>query len=318
VSTTVTWLGHSSVVLDVDGVRLVADPLLRRNAGPLRRRGGAPTRALWDGADAVLLSHLHHDHAELRSLRMLPAGVPVITGARNVPWLRKRGLAAVAPLDRAGIEVGPGSGVRVALCAADHSARPMPHRPNAANGHLVRAPSARIWVAGDTALYEGLSNKQAGRSTSHSSRCRAGGRDSPGATWDRPRPPRRAAVSGPRMRSRCTGEPSTHQGGGPIRAAGWTARAGSSRSPSRQRHRSADRWSWTSGARLRWNRRTPDPTASRVSAQWTSSTTSSPTGSPTSSPSVRDWFRWCSSRDPRDARVTPGCRRDGGAAPLRR
>jgi len=126
VSTTVTWLGHSSVVLDVDGVRIVADPLLRRNAGPLRRRGGPPTRALWDGADAVLLSHLHHDHAELRSLRMLPVGIPVITGAANVPWLRKRGLEAVAPLDRAWIDVGPGSGVRVALCGADHSARPMP------------------------------------------------------------------------------------------------------------------------------------------------------------------------------------------------
>ena len=156
-STTVTWLGHSSVVLDVDGVRIVADPLLRRNNGPLRRRGGPPTRALWDGADAVLLSHLHHDHAELRSLRMLPVGVPVITGAPNVPWLRKRGLDAVAPLDREWIEVGGGSGVRVALCAADHSSRPMPHRPNAANGHLVVAPSARIWVAGDTALYDGLS-----------------------------------------------------------------------------------------------------------------------------------------------------------------
>ena len=47
--------------------------------------------------------------------------------------------------------------MRVALCAADHSSRPMPHRPNAANGHLVVAPSARIWVAGDTALYDGLS-----------------------------------------------------------------------------------------------------------------------------------------------------------------
>lgn len=156
-STSVTWLGHSTVVLDVDGVRLIADPLLRQNAGPLRRRGGPPTRSLWDGADAVLLSHLHHDHTELRSLRMLPPGVPVITGAPNVPWLRKRKLAAVAPPDQEWIEVGRDPGVRVGLCAAEHSARPMPHRPNAANGHLVLAPSARIWVAGDTELFEGLS-----------------------------------------------------------------------------------------------------------------------------------------------------------------
>jgi L-ascorbate metabolism protein UlaG (beta-lactamase superfamily) len=95
---------------------------------------------------------------------MLPAAAPVITGAPNVPWLRKRELAAVAPADREWVEVGSGAGVRVALCAAVHSARPMPHRPNAANGHLVLAPSSRIWVAGDTELFDGLSEipEQAG------------------------------------------------------------------------------------------------------------------------------------------------------------
>jgi L-ascorbate metabolism protein UlaG (beta-lactamase superfamily) len=165
VNTTVTWLGHSTVVLDVDGVRLIADPLLRRHAGPLRRRGGRPMPAHWNGADAVLLSHLHHDHAELRSLRLLPPAAPVITGAANVAWLRKRNLAAVAPAEGEWIGVGPAdAGVRVTLCAAVHSARPMPHRPNAANGHLVDAPSSRIWLAGDTELFDGLSElpEQAG------------------------------------------------------------------------------------------------------------------------------------------------------------
>jgi L-ascorbate metabolism protein UlaG (beta-lactamase superfamily) len=37
-----------------------------------------------------------------------------------------------------------------------HGARPMPHRPNAANGHLVRGPSGTVWVAGDTELYPDL------------------------------------------------------------------------------------------------------------------------------------------------------------------
>jgi len=111
---------------------------------------------LWVGADAVLLSHLHHDHAELKSLRMLPPAAPVITGAPNVPWLRKRNLAAVAPADRAWVEVGRDAGVEVALTDAVHSSRPMPHRPNAANGHLVRAPSSVVWLAGDTELFDGL------------------------------------------------------------------------------------------------------------------------------------------------------------------
>ena len=45
----VTWLGHSTVVLDLDGVRIVTDPLLRRHAGVLRRRGREPDRSRLDG-----------------------------------------------------------------------------------------------------------------------------------------------------------------------------------------------------------------------------------------------------------------------------
>ena len=156
-STTITWLGHSTVVLDVDGARIVADPLLRRHAGLLRRRGGRPAPAQWIGADAVLLSHLHHDHAELKSLRMLPPAAPIITGGPNVPWLRKRDLSAIAPPEGEWIDVGGGGGGPGAQTPPLPTSRPMPHRPNAANGHLVRAPSATIWLAGDTELFDGLS-----------------------------------------------------------------------------------------------------------------------------------------------------------------
>ena len=125
----VAWLGHSTVVLDLGGVRLVTDPLLRRHNGPLRRRGPAPDRRCWAGADAVLLSHLHHDHAELASLRML-AGVPVVTGAANAAWLRRHRLAGVDPGD-GWYDAGGGVSVRlvhaVHHCPAD--AAPSQRRP---------------------------------------------------------------------------------------------------------------------------------------------------------------------------------------------
>jgi len=155
-ATTVTWLGHATVVLDLDDTRILTDPLLGRHAGPLRRRGPGPTRGSWEGADAMLLSHLHHDHAELRSLRMLPAGVPVITSAQNAHWLRRRDLTGVTPTESGWLRVGRRPGVRIALCRAVHNARPMPHRPNEANGFLLRSASATIWFAGDTELYDGL------------------------------------------------------------------------------------------------------------------------------------------------------------------
>lgn len=145
-----TWLGHATVVLDLDGVRLLTDPLLRGRAGPLRRRGATPTPDQVADVDAVLISHLHHDHAELTSIRLLP-DLPLLTGPRNAAFLRKRKLQGV-DLGDTWYDVGD-AGVQVRLVRADHHARKMPHRPNDAYGHLVRTPTRRIWLAGDTSLY---------------------------------------------------------------------------------------------------------------------------------------------------------------------
>ena len=150
---TITWLGHATVVLDLDGTRVVTDPLLRPHNGPLRRRGPAPRQEQWHDADAVLISHLHHDHAELPSLRGYEG--PVLTAEENAAFLRRRHVHGGVGLGEEWYDV-EGSSVQVRLTKAIHGARPMPHRPNAANGHLVRTPDLRVWVAGDTELFDGM------------------------------------------------------------------------------------------------------------------------------------------------------------------
>jgi L-ascorbate metabolism protein UlaG (beta-lactamase superfamily) len=150
-----TWLGHATVVVDLDGVRVVSDPLVRRHNGILRRRGGRPSQEAWVDADAVLLSHLHHDHAEVASLRLF-AGVPVLCAPANATWVRRKGLDGRGLDEAEWFPLGPGGDVEVRLVPAVHAARPMPHRPNAANGHLVRGPSGVVWLAGDTDLYDDM------------------------------------------------------------------------------------------------------------------------------------------------------------------
>jgi L-ascorbate metabolism protein UlaG (beta-lactamase superfamily) len=144
---------------DLAGVRLLTDPLLRRHAGPLRRVGDPPDPSAWAGTDAVLVSHLHADHASLGSLRMLP-GVPMLSGRGNGAWLRAR-VGATVPrvtaddwtrvVDRARTGV-----VEVRLVRADHHSRPMPHRPNGAHGHLLRGDGRTVWFAGDTSVYDDM------------------------------------------------------------------------------------------------------------------------------------------------------------------
>lgn len=150
----VTWLGHSTVVIDLDGRRLVTDPLLFRHAPPLRRRGPRPDPASWQDAHAALISHLHHDHAELRSLRLL-GPVPILTCPENAAWFNRRGFGSAHGLDSDWYDVG--GGVEVRLVPAVHGSRPMPHRPNFANGHLVRGADGRsLWCAGDTELFAAM------------------------------------------------------------------------------------------------------------------------------------------------------------------
>lgn len=152
----VRWLGHASTVLDLDGVRLLTDPLLRTHAHLLRRRGGPPARADWADPAAVLISHLHHDHAELASLRLV-AGAPVLAAPVNARWLRAHGLVSVGLADDQWWTV-PGTDVRIRPVPADHGHRPMPHRPNAACGFVVAAGDRRIWFAGDTAPYAAMAD----------------------------------------------------------------------------------------------------------------------------------------------------------------
>lgn len=152
----VRWLGHATVVVDLGGVRLVTDPLLGRHAGLLRRSGPRPDPASFAGADAVLLSHLHHDHAEPASLRLL-APAPVLAAPSTARWVTRQGVAAVALAPGRWWRV-PGSGVRVRTVPARHGHRPMPHRPNAATGFVVRGDGVTVWFAGDTGPFPALAD----------------------------------------------------------------------------------------------------------------------------------------------------------------
>ena len=162
----VTWLGHASTVLDLAGVRVLTDPLLRRHAGLLRRRGDAPDPASWADPDVVLMSHLHHDHAELGSLHLLD-DVPVLSAPANAHWLREHEvLGGLGLAEGVWLTIGPrgsharraavGAGVRVRAVPAVHHGRPMPHRPNACSGFVLVGDGLRIWFPGDTEPYPAM------------------------------------------------------------------------------------------------------------------------------------------------------------------
>jgi L-ascorbate metabolism protein UlaG (beta-lactamase superfamily) len=149
-----TWIGHSTVVLDLDGVRLLTDPLLRARLGHLRRHGAPPAPAVTDRIDAVLVSHVHLDHLDVRSLRRLDRETRVIAPVGAGDLVRRIGFDRVD-------EVAPGDRLEVrdavvAAVPAVHDGRRRPRGIVAATLGFEVAGVSRTYFAGDTALFDGM------------------------------------------------------------------------------------------------------------------------------------------------------------------
>jgi L-ascorbate metabolism protein UlaG (beta-lactamase superfamily) len=150
----ITYVGHATVLVEMDGVRLLTDPVLRRRVGPLRRHGPPPDRRATEDIDAVLISHLHHDHADLPSLRRLSRTLPVFASPGSGDFLRRRGFEAVHEL-AAGDSASVG-GVRVAATEANHPAEGRRfERASKAIGFELHG-SRRVYFAGDTDLFDDM------------------------------------------------------------------------------------------------------------------------------------------------------------------
>jgi L-ascorbate metabolism protein UlaG (beta-lactamase superfamily) len=149
-----TWWGHSSVLLELEGARVVADPVLRPWAAGFLRHVAPPPEAAWLRPDAVVLSHLHHDHCDLRSLRRLDAPV-VLAPPAGGAWVRAHGLPAHELT--LGEPVPVGLAGTVTAVPAEHSGRREPFGPTVTPvGHLVSGRRTTTWLAGDTALFDGM------------------------------------------------------------------------------------------------------------------------------------------------------------------
>ena len=148
----ITYVGHATVRIELDGVRLLTDPVLRPRVLHLRRAGPFPADAL-RGVDAVLLSHAHWDHLDLPSLERVGKDVPIVCPAGVSSLLRRKRFAHVTTLD-VGEELRLGE-VSVTGVHAEHDGA---RGPLGASGELgfVISGSLRIYFAGDTDLYDDL------------------------------------------------------------------------------------------------------------------------------------------------------------------
>ncbi len=151
----ITWLGHASFLVQLDGVSLLIDPALRptlfggieRNVEP-----GVPLEKL-PPIDAALVTHNHYDHLDLPTLERVKA--PIVAGLGLERWFRDRGLFAT--------ELGWWStttvrGVRVTFVPAQHWSRRSLLDTNRTlwGGFVIEGTRATVYHSGDSAWFDGF------------------------------------------------------------------------------------------------------------------------------------------------------------------
>ena len=149
----VWFVGHATVLIELDGKRILTDPVLVPRIGPLVRVAAAPAEELFERIDLVLVSHAHHDHLDRRSLRMINRDARAICAAPAARAIASAGLSP-EPLE-------PGEALRVGdlevvATEAHHDGRRWPVLGGSGSVGFVVRGSRSIYFAGDTDLFDDM------------------------------------------------------------------------------------------------------------------------------------------------------------------
>jgi L-ascorbate metabolism protein UlaG (beta-lactamase superfamily) len=149
-----TFLGHSTVLIEVDDLRILTDPMLREGVGPVRRQVRAVLPDLFANLDAIFISHGHHDHFDPPSLRRIP-GKPTVIVPRGFGRLGAK--LDLGPVE----EVEAGDRLRIdrvhfEVTHAEHSGRREPLGPSGPAIGCVVQGSRSVYFPGDTDLFPAM------------------------------------------------------------------------------------------------------------------------------------------------------------------
>ena len=147
----ITYIGHATTLIEIDGRRLITDPVFRSRILHLSRSAGKIDPDWYAGIDKVLVTHAHWDHLNIRSLRrvggdptiIVPPGVDRLVlknGFKNFRTLEVGECTSIGEIDITAVHADHGGG-RLRFLGDE-----------TAVGFLIEG-SHSVYFAGDTDLF---------------------------------------------------------------------------------------------------------------------------------------------------------------------
>ncbi|MBK7863167.1 MAG: MBL fold metallo-hydrolase [Archangiaceae bacterium] len=158
-----TWLGHSTVLVELDGARILTDPVWGERISPVRLVGPKRfqpvpvTLEQLPALDAIIVSHDHYDHLDRWSIeRLAKLEVPFFTSLGVGSHLERMGVPheRITELDWWERAAVPGTGVTLTAAPSQHfSGRGVSDRNRTLwSSFAMRGPKHSVFFSGDTGL----------------------------------------------------------------------------------------------------------------------------------------------------------------------
>jgi L-ascorbate metabolism protein UlaG (beta-lactamase superfamily) len=155
------WIGHATVLLRIDGMTILTDPVFANRIGlglwlatlgPRRHVAPALNIASLPPIDLILVSHAHFDHLDRQTLSALPKKAAVVTAGHTQDLIRDLGFRVNELRWGERLTVGP---LTITARRVNHwGARTFYDRHRGFNAYLIESAHHRVLFGGDTAYQE--------------------------------------------------------------------------------------------------------------------------------------------------------------------
>lgn len=164
---TATWIGHATVLLQMDGVNILTDPQFSKRASPVQWAG--PQRVVPPGIamadlpriDYVVISHDHYDSLDtetILALRQRAGGelTTFVVPLKLTAWFQGLGIERVVELDW--WESHQAQGIKFTAVPAQHWSKRTPFSTNKTlwAGWVIKSATFNCYFAGDSGYYQPL------------------------------------------------------------------------------------------------------------------------------------------------------------------